>query len=594
MGLAAALVAMCGWALRRGFDITDEGFHLLNYAYPAEYSSSFSSFHLLISQVLPAQQVSVVGYRAASLLMALFSASVFSWAFRRWSAARFGAALPVAWVWPLFIICSLVQYAVFPRTINYNTLNSLAIAIFGSAVLNYLAAPGRRALALLGLGGLVMGLDGFVKLSSSAAALGSGALVLVLSAPGGFGRPAARHSLLVLGAGALLAIGGFGLFVKPLPAWYHDFHHETEVLLSTSYNSGLLARYVRDAFPTIQTLLFPFGAVAAVAGAWVYYRGRGLNRLGQHLAVVAGVALVLGLEGYRTGLYKNTHFNGHRSASWPLGCLLVGAAMLVAARQRYVGPLWLRGNWRPWLVPLWLLVLPLAAAVGTGNNIFINVQLEEMYWLAALLVLYQSLPAPVQPLRAVRLALVALPALVLAEQTAYGLLWKPYLQVENMFQQQTPLTVGPPPHPTRLLVDAPSARYLQALRAALHRAGFRPGGPLLALYDAPGLVYAVGGVSPGNAWYFSGIDTRNSDALAKTHLDLGRAFLLVNEKPGAGLFASLAARGLHFPADYQLVHQAISPYSRSPYQWRSQQDTLQVYAPRPRAGSFRAPPTPVD
>lgn len=575
--LAAALVALYGWALRRGFDVTYEGFHLLNYAYPGEYRSSFTSFHLLVAKLLPAQRVSVVGYRVASLVAALLGATVFSWAFCRWSAARCGSGPRMGWAWPLCFIGCLVQYSVFPRTINYNTINSLAIAVFASAVLYYLSAPGRCALAFLALGALALGLDGFVKVSSCAAVLGSGGLVLG-TAPGragGAGRP-----LLAVGAGLLAAIGLFGSVIEPLPAWYHDFRHETALLIRMAYNARLLERYVRDAFPIVQALAYPFGAMAALGGAWVYYRGRGLNRRWQHAAVLALAGLVLGAEAHRVGLYRNTHFNYSRSAAWPLGCVLVGTAMLLAARWRYTEQRWPGGHWRSWVVPLWLLILPLAAAFGTWNQLFVNALLESMYWMALLLLLHQLLPVPAQRLPALRLAFVALPALALAEQIAYGLVWAPYLQVENMFHQQTPLTVGAPFRPIQLLLDAPTARYFQEMRTALRRAGFRLGDPVLALYDAPGLVYALGGVSPGNAWYFGGTDARNCDALAKTRLDLRRAFLLVNEQPGAGVLACMAAHGLHFPADYVLVHQSFNPYSRSPYQWRPQQDTVRVYAPR--------------
>lgn len=578
--LAVALVALCGWALRRGFDITDEGFYLLNFAYPAEYSSNFTSFHLLISKLLPATQVSVVGYRAAGLLAALFSAGLFSWAFRRWSAARLGTRLPLTWVLPLFVMGALVQYGLGTRTINYNTLNSLAIAVFVSGVLCYLAAPGRRALALLALGGLAMGLDAFVKISSCVAVLGSGGLLLVLLSAAPFRLGAALRPLLAVGVGILAAVALFGLGIKPLPAWYHDFRHETGILLQTGYNAGLLVRYLHDAGPIVRTLLWPFGAVAAAAGAWVYYQGRdGRGARWAMLAVAGGVGLLL-VEGRRLGLYQNSHLNANRSAAWPLAFLLVAAAMLLAARLRHTGPGRPAGPWRAWLVPLWLLALPFASALGTWNSIFINVLMEVMYWLALLLVLFQLLPAPAQALRGVRLALLALPALVLTEQIAYGLLWAPYLQVENMFRQQTPLVLGAPLRPARLLVDAPTAEYLQGLRAALHRAGFRVGDPVLALYDAPGVVYAVGGIAPGNAWYFGQQDARNCDALAKTRLDLRRAFVLVNEPPGPELSACLAARGLHFPADYTLAYQALSPYSRNRYGWRNQQDTMRVYAPR--------------
>ena len=583
--IAASLVGIYLWALRKGFDITDEGFYLLSYAYPAEYAFSTTSFHLFISKILPPQQVSIIGYRVASLVVAMLSASIFSWGLRRWVAVWLGAIIPWSWVLPLLIIGSMLQYAVSARPINYNGLNSLAIAFFASSVLCYLAAPSRTASAGLVVGGMSIGLDAFVKLSSSGVVLASGALVLILSLVPPLQFKTVVRPLLLIGIGFLAGIVVFSLFILPLPVWYQGFRHETEILLKGMYNSGLLLRYARDAYPVFRTLAYPFGIVAALAGAWVYYQSRGLNRLWQHLAILGAALALLAFEAYRTGLYKNTHLNYNRSSVWLLGPMLMAGTMLLAARLRY-GPQQFEfmgaSNWRVWLVPLWLLVLPFAAALGTVNHIFNNAMLDAMYWLAVLLLLHQLLPPPVRYLRGTRLALLTLPALAVAEQTAYGILWAPYLQLENMFEQHTPLMVGAPLKPAQLLVDAPSAAFIQGIGTAMRRAGFQAGGPILSLYDAPGLVYALGGISPGNAWYpgFGHQDIRNCDALDKTHLELRRAFLLVNQKPSPLIRACMVDHGLHFPADYILIHQAMSPFSRSQYNWHSYEDTIQVFAPR--------------
>jgi hypothetical protein len=585
--VATILVGIYLWALHKGFDITDEGFYLLSYGYPAEYVFSTTSFHLLISKILPAQQVSIIGYRVASLVVALLSACAFSWGLRRWVVARLGGIIPWLWVLPLLIIGSMLQYAVSARPINYNGLNSLAVALFSSAVLHYLAAPNRAASTGLVGGGLAMGLDAFVKLSSSGVVLASGALVLILSLASPFQVKGVVRPLLLIGIGFLAGVWVFAQFILPLPVWYQGFRHETEILLKGIYNPGLLLRYVRDAYPVLRTLVYPFGIVVTLAGAWVYYQGRGINRLWQHLSILVAALALLVFEAYRTGLYKNTHLNYNRSSVWLLGPILVAGAMLLAARLRYSQQQFAvsgAGNWRFWLVPLWLLALPFAAALGTVNQIFNNAMLDAMYWMAVLVVLHQLLPPPVRYLRGARLALLMLPALAVAEQTAYGVLWAPYLQLENMFGQHTPLMVGAPLKPAQLLVDAPSAAFIQGIGTAMRGAGFHAGGPILSLYDAPGLVYALGGISPGNAWYpgFEHQDIRNCDALDKTHLDLHRAFLLVNQNPSPLITACLAEHGLHFPADYVLIHQVMNPFSRSRYNWHRYEDTMQVFAPRAR------------
>jgi len=579
--IAAVLVGIYLWTLSWGIDITDEGFYLLSYSYPAEYAVSSTSFHLLVSKVLPASQVSLVGYRLASLVNAVLTAGIFSWGFRRWLIARQGVAPSLLLLSALFIIGNMLQYAISARALNYNSLNSLAIVIFAASLLNYSATPSRNALLGLLAGGLAMGLDIFIKFSSSGIVFGTGGLVLLLSI-----LPLKKltdlRPLVLLGVGLLLGIAVFALFVMPLSAWYYGWRHETNILMKGIYGSGLVVRYVQDAYPVIRTLFYPFGMVALLASGWVYAQGRYFTKNWHHIAVVVVVVLLLVIEALRTALYKNTHFNYNRSSVWLLGPLLVVVAMLIAAhlRYRYLGSY--RDSWHTYLLLLWLLGLPLLAAFGTVNHLFSNALLDAMYWLAVLVWLVQLLPASMRYLRSTQTVLLALPALAVAEQAAYGMLWAPYLQLGNMFSQHIPLTIGAPMKPAQLLVDAPSAAYIKGIRTALYGAGFHAGGPILALYDAPGLVYALGGISPGNPWYpgFQNQEIRNCDALAKTHLDLHRAFILLNQVPSASMKACLAEHGLHFPADYVLIHEAISPFSRSQYTWHSYEDTMQVYAPR--------------
>ena len=50
-------------------------------------------------------------------------------------------------------------------------------------------------------------------------------------------------------------------------------------------------------------------------------------------------------------------------------------------------------------------------------------------------------------------------------------------------------------------LDAQQAKLLQGIRARVEAWGFRRGDPIIAIGDMPGVVYFLGGYSPGMAWY---------------------------------------------------------------------------------------------
>lgn len=52
-------------------------------------------------------------------------------------------------------------------------------------------------------------------------------------------------------------------------------------------------------------------------------------------------------------------------------------------------------------------------------------------------------------------------------------------------------------------LDVSQRELLGQLQARLGAAGFRPGDPLVAIGDMPGVVYLLGGWSPGTCWYFA-------------------------------------------------------------------------------------------
>ena len=73
-----------------------------------------------------------------------------------------------------------------------------------------------------------------------------------------------------------------------------------------------------------------------------------------------------------------------------------------------------------------------------------------------------------------------------------GSVWVPEL---------VPLTVGP--EKGRLWTFPLSVESLQKIHAEMERAGFREDDPVIGITDCPGLVYLLGGTSPGACWYIS-------------------------------------------------------------------------------------------
>ena len=106
--------------------------------------------------------------------------------------------------------------------------------------------------------------------------------------------------------------------------------------------------------------------------------------------------------------------------------------------------------------------------------------------------------------------------------------------------------------------------------------GFKPGGDVLGFFDMPGVVFALGGRSPGNPWYNCGY--KGSRAFAQKALSLvpperlKRAFIL-ETSGSAECMPDLAKFGINFPGDYILCGELVIPYP-----WTK--ETVRFWKPR--------------
>ncbi|GAB2863286.1 hypothetical protein GCM10027044_24800 [Hymenobacter ruber] len=569
------------WALPRGFDITDEGFYLLNFRYPAEYEASFSTFHLVVARMLGLANASVFTARAVGLGAAVLGAVIFGLSLAAWLQAT-SATGTRRWVSRpglvvgFVVLGSLLVFSIFPRAISYNGITSLSLLLSAAAVLAALRrGPVAATWQLLGIG-FVLGIDIFVKASSAALLFGGAVVVLAW-----YWRNSGWRSLLriavLLGVGLALGLGLYFVMVEPFGLWHRNFVQEMTALQSQGrYGmADLLPKYISSAFRTLLFLVFPLGPVVVVVAGLAWWWPRRVPAAWHRLAILAlggGLGAFLLMEALRRRWYSNAISNGLETL--PLLLALVVITLLIVVAQP-------RGRETPatsvpaapaqqWPVGLWLLSLPLLAAAGTINDLRLNLLVDMAPWFGLLLILVSQVRLALLPAW-VPAALILAPAGYAAEQTIWGVLWTPYNLAATMAAQTEPLHAAGVTGP--LQVDPGTVAFVTQLEKLLADGGFQPGDPLLAFYDLPGLVYLCGGMSPGAAWYFPGRDARNCHALDITTQPLSRACILLNQPLGDELKACLHEHGLAFPENYRLVGTVLSSY-------QSEHRQIQVYAPR--------------
>jgi hypothetical protein len=202
--------------------------------------------------------------------------------------------------------------------------------------------------------------------------------------------------------------------------------------------------------------------------------------------------------------------------------------------------------------------LPWAVAVGTQNHLLFPGSQVVASWKVLVLIPMAALWShPRIRLLGFGIGLLSL----LATQTQFldGYVFRPYRLATTLWAQSVP--VPDLPRGKTLLFDVRTAEFLAALAPAIasQSAGENP--PIMAFFDCPGIVYLVGGRSPGTPWYFSpqrmpGFTAAMLQRWANSGqkpLHSRRPLILLDQQLDHQILGVLHEIGIDFPSAYREI-----------------------------------------
>jgi hypothetical protein len=245
-------------------------------------------------------------------------------------------------------------------------------------------------------------------------------------------------------------------------------------------------------------------------------------------------------------------------ASW---LFLLLSAVIFNALYNWINYKFVIKMWLP-LLPLCLLFFcaPFAAAIGTANKININLVWHLVPWFGLILIFLIILSGTDK-----RKIIIPVGTLIIgifvAAHIIYGAInpAAPY-QANGILKLTESTDIGMPA--TSLKLDAATSKFYRDIRRAATENGFRKGDDLLAFFDMPGIVFAMGGKSPGYTWFHGNSYPGGSNAIEYamgfvSSERLKRAFVLQssdNQK-----LPDLEQFGIKFPQKYVLCGEFFFP-----------------------------------
>jgi hypothetical protein len=493
--LLVALVSavfFLGLSFNRGLEMSDEGAYLLVASDPwfSAAHGSFYGFALFPLWELACK--SLAGFRWVGLLVWLLVCLYLSLGLRQALAGFLGrerSTIPGFWVAGSLLLASLSLYSDGIRTPNYNWLAHVGAALLLGSFFRGARIQGKAPTYLT----VFLGVVGWVAL---AAGRWSSALTLLpllawgawfVPQPG----PARIWLIRVLGwtIPTLILAGYFYVGPDSLKSgWW-----SAKLIFAQTKSHGwwLVGQYgLNFLYYLYRVARAAIWIVPLVVIFWSLSRvPRFQNVFGSRLipwVCLAAVVLAL-IRGYWKGGAENFSKESVLAGLW-LGSLA------------WIG--WRSGEWRSvlpgmgWWVGL-CAALPWLLGLATDTSLADYAGHGTVFSAAAGWLLLAPMAVDKKNI-SVAGALILSLGLLQATRAASSTIFS--YRIGNVWNLDSRIGAGP--ENGRIIVDASTADLVRRLDAAMRTGGFQAGDSIVALTDMPGLVYLLGGKSPGVPWYF--------------------------------------------------------------------------------------------
>ena len=533
---------MITWASRIGFDFTDEGYYYLNAKFWQDYGSLFTQFGLIAHGLMEVAGGKIGVMRVLTVFLHLGAGWVL------WSgASAWRQQSRLDWL-PTLLLWTLAGFVWLPVSLSYNSLNGLAATAWTGVWLSQQARPAWWRIALLvvhsGLSFCGKPTTGLCLLALSFTALLPSPVASVLI------KAAAWGTVAIIVAGLTGALQWLTSAITSSAA-------DTPGAIAITGAISILLHTGSAAASALKQAL-PFAVIPlAVAWGWrqVVRRSGGAS---DHQATWGAALAIALVSSAWMAVHQAPVHNAHFMF---FGASAAGLVLLSFMMSMWLVPHPEAQRSKPTSEVVVLLLIPFLGWLGTHNPLETNALFQASPWVLLILVLSDRLPDFSSQI--LNCALCVFIAVMLW----LGIVEYPYRLAKPLYEQEKPTKIDDSDN--MLLMDGRSSSLINQTRTLLKNAGFKRNDPVLAFYHLPGLVYAVGGRSPGLSWYssFSGVHAGTGiDVASRNHqaiLDLPETELrqsYILQSPGAQDFiVSLQQRGIRFPDDYQLLGKVPLP-----------------------------------
>ena len=565
-------------SLDKGFDFTDEGYFLLDYKYVDIYRGGVHNYHLIITKLTDWLNPTILGYRWMSLGLTILSSFILSIGLHKWLDTNYSNNANTlnrgfSFVLSFISIGNFLYYFGGFQTIHNNTLTNFFIQVATGLVLYLISSdPGvfiksKLNMILIWTTGIICGFLFFVKFPTAISLFFLIVVVFITY----LRKQSYKYLLyftLLLTSGAVCGICLYFLFVQDYHEWVVNFEN-AYFMLSDHSPTMLLKNYLKSLSDLVKFSVVYFSWLIVIPIFVVFKKYflttfspekvRNIIVIFLSLCIILFTYEIIHFKFYRSVFATNRPINAY---FYIIIISFQTVLLLVFSLRAKLSRVTLESFYNKILIMAYLFIVPFLGSFGTANPLFLNVLIHLAPWFAIIIFLTIELSDYIKN-HVVQAIFIIIPALVTTSQVIDGNIYTPYytsfrnLNHAAYFDQtqsadELPLLAG-------VKIDKDSKKFLLELKILLDNNNFKAGYPIFGFHLA-GVVYALGGTSPGMPYYFN-ILKRDCIAMARFELRNNPPIIMLtdNNPINEELLSCMKEKGIIYPENYELRGEVYFP-----------------------------------
>jgi hypothetical protein len=575
LGIAFAIII---WGMNKGFDLSDEGFNMLLFTHGQECAIKYMPFYSIFNNIFQGFKPGILFYRMLRLGLLLLSSTIFYWGFKQWIQYTLKVDFKVTSfyiLYPIICISTLMSYSIFYQTLSYNSLNLVLTQLTVGFFLLYLSEPfniiknRKRRWIFLFIVSFLAGTILLIKFTTALLVLSIIILILIIEIIGSENNKKENAINIITSF-----ISGFIFYcILTTIIGYSPVKIIQGIITSLPYIPGhgvidLLKMYCNDLVVNfiLIVLYHPVYFVGPVILWWGFGRiPPGLNILIIGLTVFFIIADVLTNHFYKAGMTNLYSASAFYRLLLLFSFIFIILVLLFKRTRLIINETVKEKN--NFYAGLFLLVaFPILCSFGTDGVLSVNITQNIFSWGLIFLLIILIILSKEKHGKAVFLAISLLLICNSVSQIYSGYIKSPYRLNGSLYEQQ--YKVPELARSNNILFDLKTAYFLKKTVTLFNdKIQYSDEQPIINLYNYPGLTYLLGGVSPGQPWYwppaYENNDFINCYYLSKSEMKNLENTIIILESSFTVTKTfrnGLLTKGIVFPDNYKLIDSIAKPF----------------------------------